>query len=202
MKNRWVLHLLQHCSKNILTRVSNDCHAVLINFTGNDAWKCVPHIVVKNKLSLQHNQIVHSYKLTWFIYIYIHMHLFELRFNWHDNLNIYIYLQLLDLGGTLHVDGKLKSTMARIHKIICSHVRPLALGIALFFLTQQLPKQQPARVYIPYERLQYITLNNRRNNLLHKAHTNCLHIKVAKQVCKAMEPRETRLVHHLSSTEQ
>jgi len=81
------------------------------------------------------------------------------------------------------------------------HMRPLLLEL-LFFFSQQLPKQQPARVYIPYERLQYITLNNRRNNLLHKAHTNCLHIKVAKQVCKAMEPRETRLVHHLSSTEQ
>jgi len=62
------------------------------------------------------------------------MHLFELRFNWHDNLNIYIYLQLLDLGGTLYVDGKFKSTTARIHKIIFSH-ETLALGIALFFLT-------------------------------------------------------------------
>lgn len=52
IKNRWVLHLLQHCSKSILTSLSNKCQAVLINFTGNDTWKCVPHIVVKNKLSL------------------------------------------------------------------------------------------------------------------------------------------------------
>lgn len=136
MKNRWVLHLLQHCSKSILTSLSNNCHAVLINFTCNDTSKCVPHMVVKNKMSLhQHNQIVHSYKLTWFIfiYIYIHMHLFELRFNWRDKLNIYIYLQLLDLGGTLYADGKLISTTARIHKIICSHVRPLLLELLFFF---------------------------------------------------------------------
>lgn len=140
MKNRWVLHLLQHCSKSILTSISNNRHAVLINFTGNNTWKCVPHIVVKNKLSLpQHNQIVHSYKRTRFIYIYIHMHLFELRVNWHDNLNIYIYLQLLDLGGAMYVKGKLLSTTARIHKIICSHVRPLFLELLFYFSHSSYP---------------------------------------------------------------
>lgn len=135
-------------------------------------------------------------------YIYIHTHLFEVRVNWHNNLNIYIYLQLLDLGGTMYVEGKLISTTARINKIIVDMSDPCSWNCSFFFLTQQLPKQQPARVYIPYEHLQYVTFNNRRNNLLHKAHTNCLHIKVAKQVYKAMEPRKTRLVHHLSSTEQ
>jgi len=67
------------------------------------------------------------------------MHLFELRFNWHDNLNIYIYLQLLDLGGTLYVDGKLISTTARIHKIIRSHARPLLLELLFFFSHSSYP---------------------------------------------------------------
>jgi hypothetical protein len=47
--------------------------------------------------------------------------------------------------------------------------------------------------------MQHVTTEG--ENLLHKAHTTGSHIKVAKQVCKAMEPRETR-VHHFGSTEQ
>jgi len=54
-------------------------------------------------------------------------------------MTIYIYLQLLDLGGTLYVDGKLISTTARIHKIICSHVRSLLLELLFFFSHSSYP---------------------------------------------------------------